>query len=322
MRIDTLQGGLIKSKEIMERKTERLSFDVNETMRPVSPGAEKRLGEILPILDYGFVYLVDYMGNDQSIEQAARVSYGSGTRKVNETKGLIRYLMRHEHTTPFEMVELKFHAKMPIFVARQWVRHRTASINEYSGRYSILDKEFYIPEPEVIAHQSKSNKQGRGEVMDAEKAEAVRQILIQDAVVSYDHYKKFADDGVAKELARIGLSVDFYTQWYWKCNLHNLFHFLKLRMDPHAQWEIRQYANAMAEITKDVAPIAYEAFEDFELNAMNLTGPEKKVLAALVNLDGGFLGEEVLDVAKETGMESKGELTEMIEKFKNLGLIK
>ena len=307
---------------MQERKPEQLRYEVSETRRPISAGAEKHIGEVIPILDQGFVYLVDYMGTDQSIEQAARVSYGTGTRKVSETRGLIRYLMRHDHTSPFEMAEFKFHAKMPIFVARQWVRHRTANINEYSARYSVLDREFYVPEPDVIALQSSSNKQGRGEVVDVQQAEAVRQIIIEDAVRNYDHYNGMIDSGIAKEIARINLNVNFYTQWYWKIDLHNLFHFLMLRKDGHAQWEIRQYADAIGEIVKDSVPLAWEAFSDYQLNAVKLSGQEKEVFANLVRARGGFSESEIFEMAKRIGMAGKGELTEVIEKFRKMGLIK
>lgn len=308
---------------MQERKSEQLHYEINETRRPISLGAEKRIGEVLPVLDHGFVYLVDYMGNDQSIEQAARVSYGTGTRKVSETRGLIRYLMRHEHTTPFEMVELKFHAKMPIFVARQWVRHRTANINEYSGRYSLLDKEFYVPEPENVAFQSSSNKQGRGEEVDPKDAQFVRDLIIQDASRNYDHYETMVSDyDIAKELARINLGVNYYTQWYWKVDLHNLFHFLKLRKDPHAQWEIRQYADAMGQIVEDSVPLAWEAFKDYELDAVKLSGQEKEVIGNLIRETGGFTADQIFVMAKRSGMSGKGELEEMIEKFRKMGLIK
>lgn len=295
-----------------------------ETSRPISEGAEQWLGKKIEVLDHGFVYLVDYMGNDQAIEQAARVSYGSGTRNVNETVGLIRYLMRHQHTTPFEMVEFKFHAKMPIFVARQWVRHRTASLNELSGRYSVLDKEFYIPSPEVIAVQSTDNKQGRGKTLDAETAEKVRQLLITDATHNYQNYESMLkDDGLAKELARMDLTLNYYTQWYWKANLHNTFRFLGLRMDPHAQYEIRVYADAMAKIVKDAVPIAYKAFEDYQLNAVRLTGLEINLLSQAVQVLGTSLDEKIIrGISGEVGLTNKRELEEMIEKFKKLGLIK
>lgn len=296
---------------------------VIETNRPVSEGAEKWLGKKMEVLDHGFVYLVDYMGNDQAIEQAARVSYGSGTRSLNETVGLVRYLMRHQHTTPFEMVEFKFHAKMPIFVARQWVRHRTASINELSGRYSILDQEFYIPSPEVIATQSSDNKQGRGQTLNAETAEKIRSLLIADATHNYQSYESMLEnDGLAKELARMDLTLNYYTQWYWKANLHNTLRFLGLRMDMHAQYEIRVYADAMAKIVKDAVPIAYKAFEDYQLNAVRLTGLEINLLSQAIRVLGMSLDEKTIrGISGEVGLTNKRELEEMIEKFKRIGLI-
>lgn len=318
-----------------ERSVSRIDLSTEVTRRPVNPGAEKWLGEKIPVLNHGFVYLVDYMGDDSAIEQAARVSYGRGTRKLSETRGLIRYLRRHEHTTPFEMVEFKFHAKMPIFVARQWVRHRTANINEYSARYSILDKEFYIPEPEVLAAQSKTNRQGRDEVLDPEQAELIRKILIQDALLVYSHYEYMLnDDGtgnpadpgrpmLAKELARIGLGLNFYTQWYWKIDLHNLFHFLKLRMDTHAQYEIRVYANAIAQIVSDAVPIAWEAFCDYELEAAKLSGPELRILSALLAERGIRLdSKDILRIADSLGFDNKRERQEMLDKFRKFGFVK
>jgi thymidylate synthase (FAD) len=297
------------------------------TKRPVNRGAEEWLGKPIEILDYGFVYLVDYMGNDEAIEEAARVSYGSGTRQVNETTGLLRYLMRGEHTSPYEMVEFKFHAKMPIFVARQWVRHRTASINEQSARYSVVESEFYIPDPEVISVQSVDNKQGRGAGVDLEYAEEVRVKLSDFYSGAHDLYDLLlsgddeAHPGIARELARIPLPVATYTEWYWKIDLHNLLHFLKLRMDPHAQWEIRQYAEAMAEIVKSSVPICWKAFEDYQLQATKLSKPEKEVIASLFSgLE--FSEEKVLSVAESVGLKNKREISEMIGKFKHLGLIK
>jgi len=306
-----------------------------ETLRPISSGAEKWLGEKIPVLDHGFVYLVDYMGSDQSIEQAARVSYGAGTRSVNETTGLIRYLMRHQHTTPFEMVEFKFHAKMPIFVARQWVRHRTASINEESARYSILSNEFYVPAPDAIAAQASTNRQGRGEVFDPDQAEKIRQLLVGDAVINYEHYEYMLnDDGsgkpkdesrdmLARELARMDLTLNFYTQWYWKANLHNTLRFLGLRMDPHAQYEIRVYADAMANIVKDAVPITWKAFEDYQLKSVKLNGPEIRVLALAFESLGITLSQEMIkELAKSQGLTNKRELSETMGKLEKLGLIK
>lgn len=296
----------------------------SETGRSISEGAEQWLGKKIEVLDHGFVYLVDYMGNDESIEQAARVSYGQGTRNVNETTGLIRYLMRHQHTTPFEMVEFKFHAKMPIFVARQWVRHRTASLNELSARYSVLDQEFYVPSPEVIAVQSANNKQGRGQVLEADAAQRVRELLITDATRNYGSYESMLNnDGLARELARIDLTLNYYTQWYWKANLHNTLRFLGLRMDPHAQYEIRVYADAMAKIVKDAVPITWKAFEDYQLNAIKLTGPEIAVLSQVIQaLDVSVDEETVRDISKGAGLTNKRELEESLNKFRTLGLIR
>lgn len=306
----------------------------NITNRPINPGAEKWLGVQIPVLDHGFVNLVDYMGNDQSIEQAARVSYQQGTRKSSETEGLVRYLRRNHHTSPFEMAEMVFHAKMPIMVARQWVRHRTASLNEESARYSILSNEFYIPDPTVIAVQSKNNKQGRGETVPEEFATQFRLDLQDLSESEYAFYQKYLnDDGkgkpvdedqpmIARELARLSLGVDFYTQWYWKCDLHNIFHFLGLRMDQHAQFEIRQYADAMAKIVQDSFPIAYKAFEDYELNATQLSAPEKNIMIALLETNGAkFTKEQVLQIADSQGLINKRERSELIDKFKSLGMV-
>lgn len=318
----------------MDRERIQLPYGTSETRRPNNPGAERHIGEVIPVLDHGFIYLVDYMGNDESIEQAARVSYGTGTRKKSETRGLIRYLMRHDHTTPFEMVEFKFHAKMPIFVARQWIRHRTANVNEYSARYSILDKEFYVPEPHVMGVQSTTNRQGRGEVVDPAQAELIRQLLFNDASQAYDDYEYMLnDDGhgnpldpdrdmLARELARMNLGLNFYTQWYWKIDLHNLFHFINLRADPHAQYEIRVYADAMAEIVKDAVPLAYEAFIDYRGEAIKLSKQEKQIVMDFIEANGGLSMEEILVNARESGITGKTELPDAIEKFARLGLIK
>lgn len=304
------------------------------TSRPVSEGAEQWLGVPIRVLDHGFVYLVDYMGNDQAIEQAARVSYGAGTRRVSETRGLIRYLRRHGHTTPFEMAELKFHAKMPLFVARQWARHRTASINEQSGRYSILDNEFYLPEPEALASQSSLNRQGREEAVPGEYAQYVRQILIEDASGQYRHYKELLnDDGtgkrrdhqkpmLARELARMGLGLNFYTQWYWKVNLHNLMHFSSLRMDQHAQHEIRVYAEAIARIAKDSFPVAWEAFEDYQLNAMKFSQPELEVLKSLLGRRVSATPGQLIAQSEMLGLANKREQAELIDKMRILGIVK
>lgn len=243
-----------------------------ETRRPTVPALEARLFEPIPCLDHGFVRVVDYMGDDAAVVQAARVSYGKGTKKRSEDRGLIRYLMRHRHTTPLEMCELKLHVKLPIFVARQWIRHRTANVNEYSARYSILDREFYLPRPEDLATQSANNKQGRGDVLAADAAAAVLELLRRDAVRAYDSYEALLDShGLARELARMNLPVSYYTQWYWKIDLHNLLHFLALRIDPHAQHEIRVYAEAIAGVVRDWVPLCWEAFEDYRLGAATLS---------------------------------------------------
>ncbi len=258
-------------------------FEQDTMARTVVPEADAIIGKPFKVLDRGFVMLVDYMGGDSSIVQAARTSYGKGTKKKSDDEGLIRYLMRHGHTTPFEMVEIKLFAKMPIFVARQWVRHRTASINEYSLRYSLVDECFYVPEPENISAQSKSNRQGREGLLPSAEVDSFRKDLENTSKEAYANYIKHVDAGVARELARALLPVNFYTQWYWKTNLHNMFHFLKLRLDQHAQFEIQSYADAVANITKSVAPVAYSAFEDYELNAVRLSSKEQRALQNTVN---------------------------------------
>jgi thymidylate synthase (FAD) len=260
------------------------------TRRPVAPALEQVLYQAIPVLDHGFVRVIDYMGDDNAVVQAARVSYGKGTKKVSEDKGLIHYLMRHRHSTPFEMCEIKFHVKLPIFVARQWIRHRTANVNEYSARYSILDREFYIPAPEQLAAQSAANRQGRGDVLTGAEAARVLDILKQDSTTAYDHYAEMLNEseagetvdaekqGLARELARMNLSLNFYTQWYWKIDLYNFMHFLSLRADPHAQYEIRVYADAMLDVLRKWVPLTAEAFEQHRLHAITLS---KNALAAV-----------------------------------------
>jgi thymidylate synthase (FAD) len=283
---------------------ELLTAPPAETRRPVAPGIEPHLYRPVPLLDHGFVRVVDYMGDDGAIVQAARVSYGRGTRGRLDDRGLIRYLMRHRHTTPFEMCELKLHVKLPIFVARQWIRHRMANVNEYSARYSILDREFYVPRPEDVAVQSASNKQGRGHALDDAGALRVLDLLRGDALRAYETYEALLnDDGtgapvapespqVARELARIGLGVNYYTQWYWKIDLHNLLHFLSLRAHPHAQREIRVYAEAIGSIVADWVPAAWEAFVDYRMEAASLSRAELAVVrAALAGADLGPLLE-------------------------------
>ncbi len=247
------------------------------TRRATVPALEALLFEAIPVLDHGFVRVIDYMGDDAAVVQAARVSYGRGTKKTSEDAALIRYLMRHRHTTPFEMAEIKYHIKLPIFVARQWIRHRTASVNEYSARYSILDREFYIPEPEHLAAQSAVNRQGRGEVLQGEAAARALRILREDSERTHDHYAELlAEDdedrpGLARELARMNLTLNTYTQWYWKSDLHNLLGFLALRADAHAQWEIRAYAEAMLRTVEAWVPLTFAAFRDYRLGAVMLS---------------------------------------------------
>ena len=265
-----------------------------ETRRVTVPALEESLYKPFKVLDHGFIRIVDYMGNDNAVVQAARVSYGTGTKQVREDRGLIRYLMRHRHTTPFEMCEIKLHVKLPIFVARQWVRHRTANINEYSARYSYLDKEFYVPQPEHLATQSSTNRQGRGAVLEGQEAAKVLQILREDASRSHDHYVEMMNEdesgitlrdgqhGLARELARMNLTLNFYTQWYWKVNLHNFMHFLSLRADQHAQYEIRTYAETMLKILEKWVPQVYEAFCDYRLSSFEMSSPALAVVKKLV----------------------------------------
>ena len=278
-----------------------------QTLRTVSEGMEAHLYKPAPVLDHGFVRVVDYMGDDAAICQAARVSYGRGTKSVSNDTGLIRYLMRHWHSTPFEMCEVKFHVKLPVFVARQWIRHRTANVNEYSARYSILDREFYIPRAQDLAAQSTTNNQGRGEVLTGDEAERVLRLLKDDAGRAYDHYEQMigqeGQQGLARELARMNLPANIYTQWYWKVDLHNLFHFLRLRADAHAQYEIRVYAEAICAMVKDWVPAAYAAFEDYRLGGATLSA------AALECIRRMLKGEEV---TQETSGMSKGEWREFM----------
>jgi thymidylate synthase (FAD) len=278
------------------------------TLRAVSEGMEAHLYRAHEVLDHGLVRVIDYMGDDSAIVQAARVSYGAGTKHVQNDEGLIRYLMRHWHSTPFEMCEIKLHVKLPVFVARQWIRHRTANVNEYSARYSILDREFYIPEPAQLAAQSVVNNQGRGEILQGEEAARVLEMLKSDAARSYDHYTDMlsqdGQQGLARELARMNLPMNIYTQWYWKTDLHNLFHFLRLRADAHAQYEIRVYADIIAQITRDWLPLAFAAFEDYRMGGVTLSGKAIEVLKRR-------LKGEVVEQA-ESGM-SKGEWREFME---------
>ena len=264
------------------------------TRRATVPALEEILYEPVSVLDHGFVRTIDYMGDDAAVVQAARVSYGKGTKKVSDDAGLINYLLRHRHTTPFEMCEIKFHIKVPIFIARQWIRHRTANINEYSARYSVLDREFYIPSLDQLASQSTQNPQGRGDVLDGAEANEVLQILKEDSIRNYDHYVEMLNEdpdgnkidedrnGLARELARMNLTLNAYTQWYWKIDLHNLLHFLSLRADAHAQYEIRVYADAMLETVKRWVPITYNAFQQYRVGGINLSASALSVVKKLL----------------------------------------
>lgn len=275
------------------------------TLRAVSEGMEAHLYRAAEVLDHGFIRVIDYMGDDAAIVQAARVSYGAGTKHVSNDEGLIRYLMRHWHSTPFEMCEIKLHVKLPVFVARQWIRHRTANVNEYSARYSILDREFYIPAPDQLAAQSTVNNQGRGAVLQGEEAARVLEVLKRDAGQAFDSYEQMlsqdGQQGLARELARMNLPMNTYTQWYWKTDLHNLFHFLRLRADAHAQYEIRVYAEAIAACVKDWVPLAFGAFEDYRMGGVTLSAKAVEVLKR--RLAGEVVGQA------ESGM-SKGEWRE------------
>jgi thymidylate synthase (FAD) len=300
-------------KEIKNQQSQE-----NKTKRVVAPELENILYDAIPILDHGFIRVIDYMGDDSSIVQAARVSYGKGTKKVSTDSGLIKYLMRHWHSTPFEMCEIKYHVKLPIFIARQWIRHRTANVNEYSARYSILDKEFYLPEPNHLAAQSKNNRQGRGDILQGEQAKKVLDLLKGDAERTYDNYEKMLNerydgsiidenqDGLARELARMNLTLNTYTQWYWKTDLLNLMNFLRLRADHHAQYEIRAYADAMLDTLKKWVPITYDAFLDYRVGGTEVSSKGKEVLKKLIG--GG-------NIDLESSGLSKREWNELMEAF-------
>ncbi len=278
-----------QAQEIKDQQSQ-----LNTTKRVTAPELEKILYEAIPVLDHGFIRVVDYMGDDTSVVQAARVSYGKGTKKVSTDSGLIKYLMRHWHSTPFEMCEIKYHVKLPIFIARQWIRHRTANVNEYSARYSILDKEFYLPKNENLAAQSQSNRQGRGEVLGGEQAKEVLNLLKQDAERTYKNYEQMLNEkfdgttidenkkGLARELARMNLTLNTYTQWYWKTDLLNLMNFLRLRADKHAQFEIRAYADVMVDTLKKWVPITYEAFMDYRIGGTEISAKGKLVIKKLI----------------------------------------
>ena len=308
MKLTPEQAQEIKDQQNQENKTKRVT----------APELEKILYEAIPLLDHGFIRVVDYMGDDTSIVQAARVSYGKGTKKVSSDAGLIKYLMRHWHSTPFEMCEIKYHVKLPIFIARQWIRHRTANVNEYSARYSILDKEFYLPAQEHLAAQSKSNRQGRGDVLEGEQAKKVLDLLKNDAERTYENYETMLNEkydgsiinengvGLARELARMNLTLNTYTQWYWKTDLLNLMNFLRLRADHHAQYEIRTYADAMLDTLKRWVPITYDAFMDYRVGGTEVSDKGKKVIQKLIK------GDKVS--MEESGL-SKREWNELMEAF-------
>ena len=285
----------MKLTKAQQLEIKDLQSQQNTTKRVVAPRLESILFEAIPILDHGFVRVIDYMGDDSSIVQAARVSYGKGTKQVSTDSGLIKYLMRHWHSTPFEMCEIKYHIKLPIFIARQWIRHRTANVNEYSARYSILDKEFYLPSKENLAAQSKSNRQGRGDILTGDQANEVLNLLKNDAERTYDNYETMLNErydgstidenksGLARELARMNLTLNTYTQWYWKTDLLNLMNFLRLRADSHAQFEIRAYADVMLDTLKKWVPITYEAFLDYRVGGTEVSSKGKKVIKDLIS---------------------------------------
>ena len=285
----------MKLTKEQQKEIKELQSQQNKTKRVISPQLENILFDVIPILDHGFIRVIDYMGDDSSIVQAARVSYGKGTKKVSTDSGLIKYLMRHCHSTPFEMCEIKYHIKLPIFIARQWIRHRTANVNEYSARYSILDKEFYLPSKENLAAQSKNNRQGRGEVLSGDQANEVLNLLKNDAERTYDNYETMLNErydgsvidekksGLARELARMNLTLNTYTQWYWKTDLLNLMNFLRLRADSHAQFEIRAYADVMLDTLKKWVPITYEAFMDYRVGGTEISSKGKLVLKDLIS---------------------------------------
>ncbi len=250
--------------------------------RPRAPEADAVLGVKRPVLSHRYVVLVDYLGNDAAIVQAARVSYGPGTRSVRDDRGLIRYLLRHRHTTPFEMVELKFLVRLPIYVARQMIRHRMVSVNEFSARYSIVPDEFDLPDAADVRQQSTRNRQGRSDPLPAPIVEAFRSDLARIHEASYAAYTRALEAGIARETARLILPLSTYTEWYWKIDLHNLLHFLSLRLDPHAQEEIRRYAAELAYLARKVAPIAYEAFEEFQLDSLSLSRAERRAVRAML----------------------------------------
>jgi thymidylate synthase (FAD) len=319
--IKAITGDSIKIMKLTKEQAQEIKdqqSQQNKTKRVTAPELEKILYEAMPALDHGFVRVIDYMGDDTSIVQSARVSYGKGTKKVSTDSGLIKYLMRHWHSTPFEMCEIKYHVKLPIFIARQWIRHRTANVNEYSARYSILDKEFYLPSVENLAAQSVSNRQGRGDVIEGEQAKEVLELLKNDAERTYDNYEMMLNErfdgttidenkkGLARELARMNLTLNTYTQWYWKTDLLNLMNFLRLRADSHAQYEIRVYADIMLDTVKKWVPITYDAFMDYRVGGTEVSSKGKMIIQKLIK------GE---DVNVENSGLSKREWNELMNAF-------
>ena len=308
MKLTKEQAQEIKDQQLQENKTKRVT----------APDLEAILYEAISVLDHGFIRVVDYMGDDSSVVQAARVSYGKGTKKVSTDAGLIKYLMRHWHSTPFEMCEIKYHVKLPIFIARQWIRHRTANVNEYSARYSILDKEFYLPTPEHLAAQSKNNRQGRGDILKGDQAKQVLDLLKKDAEQTYKNYEEMLNErydgsvidekksGLARELARMNLTLNTYTQWYWKTDLLNLMNFLRLRADDHAQYEIRAYATAMLDTLKKWVPTTYEAFMDYRVGGTEVSAKGKSIIQKLIK------GENIS--IEQSGL-SKREWNELMTAF-------
>ena len=308
----------MKLTKEQKQEIKDLQSQESKTKRVTAPQLENILFEAIPVLDHGFVRVIDYMGDDTSIVQAARVSYGKGTKQVSTDSGLIKYLMRHWHSTPFEMCEIKYHIKLPIFIARQWIRHRTANVNEYSARYSILDKEFYLPNQENLAAQSKNNRQGRGEILTGDQAKEVLNLLKHDAERTYDNYETMLNErydgsiidekksGLARELARMNLTLNTYTQWYWKTDLLNLMNFLRLRADSHAQYEIRAYADVMLDTLKKWVPITFEAFMDYRVGGTEVSSKGKMVLKDLIS------GK---DINIETSGLSKREWNELMNAF-------
>ena len=311
----------MESKINDKKEIKNLQEQKFTTKRATVEQLEEILYEPIKVLDHGFIRVIDYMGDDSAIVQAARVSYGKGTKMLSQDKGLINYLMRHYHTTPFEMCEIKLHVKLPIFIARQWIRHRTANVNEYSARYSILDKEFYLPDPQNIEIQSQSNKQGREGTLDPSQAQRVLDIIKDDSLRCYDNYMELMNlnektgeindpnkEGIARELARMNLTLNYYTQWYWKIDLNNLLHFLRLRADSHAQYEIREYSNVILDIVSKWVPLTYEAFINYRKDSINLSKTAVETIKRMLK------GEKL---SQESSGLSKREWSEFCDAFLN-----